>query len=137
MSNSDEIRWQQRHNNLGRALARLEEACDRESEDYSELELAGLAKTFEFTFELTWKTLKDLLFYEGYEANSPRTTIDTSFEAEYVDEGDHGILIDAMVNRNLLSHIYDEDEARAAVEQIQLRYFPVLQRVYNFLDSKR
>ena len=69
MSNADEIRWQQRHNNLKNALGRLKDAC--ELDDYSELELAGLIQTFEFSFELAWNTLKDLLFYEGFEVNPP------------------------------------------------------------------
>jgi len=63
VSNSDERRWQQRLDTFGTALAQLTNACDRERYDY--LELAGLIKTFEFSFESSWKVLKDLLFYEG------------------------------------------------------------------------
>ena len=63
MSNSDERRWQQRLDNFGTALGQLTDACKRER--YDNLERAGLIKTFEFCFELSWKVLKDLLYYEG------------------------------------------------------------------------
>ena len=64
-----DIRWKLRLENLKQALSQLEEACTRET--YSNLELAGLVQTYQFTFELCWKTLKDLLTFEGYEVNSP------------------------------------------------------------------
>ena len=60
MTNRDAMRWQQRLQNFGRALIRLETACAQQ--EYSELERAGLAQMFEFTLELAWKTLKDLLY---------------------------------------------------------------------------
>ena len=86
MSNADERRWQQRLDTFGTALAQLTKACDREGYDY--LELAGLIKTFEFSFELSWKVLKDLLFYEGHDVKAPRAVIRKSFEVDYIDESD-------------------------------------------------
>ena len=59
MSNSDEWRWQQRLDNFRMALTLLTNACERER--YDELERAGLVKTVEFCFELSWNVLKDLL----------------------------------------------------------------------------
>ncbi len=44
-------------------------------ERYDDLERAGLIKTFEFCFELSWNVLKDLLFYEGHEVKVPRAAI--------------------------------------------------------------
>ncbi len=45
------IRWIQRHKNWGKTLQRLETACRQNS--FTDLELAGLIKMFEFTLELT------------------------------------------------------------------------------------
>jgi len=67
------LRWKQRLENLQKAQLRLVKACSQET--YNDLELAGLIQTFEFPFELTWKTLKDLLEFEGYDAASPRSVI--------------------------------------------------------------
>ena len=135
MSNADERRWQQRLDNFGTALAQLTKACDREK--YDDLERAGLIKTFEFCFELSWKVLKDLLFYEGHDVNVPRAVIRKSFEVDYIDEDDCEILLDALDKRNLLSHTYWRKVAREAESLIKEDYYPVLLRLYRALDVKR
>ncbi len=134
MSNTDEIRWQQRLENFGKALGQLEAACSKEN--LSNLERAGLVQMFEFSFELTWKSLKDLLFYEGYDVKSPRATIRTSFEQGYISENDCEIFLDALDKRNILSHTYHEKKALEAESLIREHYFPLLHRIYNTLEKK-
>lgn len=51
VSNADERRWQQRLDTFRTPLAQLTKACERVWYDY--LELAGLIKTFEFSFGLS------------------------------------------------------------------------------------
>ncbi len=135
MANSDEIRWKQRLENFGKSLGQLESACTKEK--YSDLERAGLVQLFEITFELSWKTLKDLLFYEGYDEKSPRDVIRKAFETDYLNEADSETLLDALNKRNLLSHTYEEKTAREAEDLIKNRYQPVLRRIYDRLESKR
>jgi nucleotidyltransferase substrate binding protein (TIGR01987 family) len=135
MSNADEIRWQQRLENFAKALAQLEVACDQDS--YSDLERAGLVQMFEFSFELAWKTFKDLLFSEGYDEKTPRAVIRRSFETEYLTEEDSEVFLDALQKRNLLSHVYEEEIAEAALALIKQTYFPVLKRAYNTLRDKQ
>ena len=134
MSSTDETRWKQRLASFGRALARLNEACAQES--YSNLERAGLIKTFEFCFELSWKVLKDLLFYEGYEEKVPRSAIRRSFEVEYIDEQDCELLLEALEKRNTMSHTYRESVAHEAETLIKNRYHPVLVRLHATLSAK-
>lgn len=135
MSNTDEIRWQQRLENFGKAMAQLEAACGKDK--LTDLERAGLVQMFEFSFELAWKTLTDLLFYEGYDAKSPRSTIRTSFEQEYITEDDSEVFLDALNKRNILSHTYDEKKAIEAESLIREQYFPLLGRIYETLEKKR
>ena len=135
MSNSDERRWQQRLDNFGTALGQLTSACERER--YDDLERAGLIKTFEFSFELAWKVLKDLLFYEGHEEKTPRAVLRKSFEVDYIDEDDCETLLDALDKRNLLSHTCWGDVAREAEILIKESYHPVLVRLHKALDAKR
>lgn len=135
MSNSDERRWQQRLESFRTALAQLTDACDRDRYDY--LELAGLIKTFEFSFELSWKVLKDLLFYEGHDVKAPRAVIRKSFEVDYIDESDCETLLDALDKRNVLSHVYLLDVAQEAEMLIKDRYHPVLIRLRRTLDAKQ
>lgn len=120
MSNED--RWQQRLQNLNKAFNRLSEACSRK--DYDDLSLAGLIQTYEFTFELSWKTLKDRLNYEGYDVSSPRETIKKAFEADLLDDVD--TWINALQSRNLFSHTYDEVIAAQALHLIKETYYPML-----------
>jgi nucleotidyltransferase substrate binding protein (TIGR01987 family) len=135
MSSASADRWQQRLENFGKALAQLEAACQKES--YSDLERAGLVQMFELTFELAWKTLKDLLFYEGFSANSPREVIRKAHEAQYLDEDETETLLDGLEKRNLLSHTYEESTAEEAEELINERYAPVLRRLFDRLQDKR
>ena len=134
MSNTDETRWKQRLANFSSALAQLSDACAQDS--YSNLERAGLIKTFEFCFELSWNVLKDLLFYEGYEEKVPRSAIRRSFEVEYIDEGDCELLLEALEKRNILSHTYQESAALEAEALIKNRYHPVLVRLHTTLSRK-
>jgi len=135
MSNTDEIRWRQRLENFGKSLGQLGAACDKT--DYSDLERAGLVQMFEFSFELAWKVLKDLLFYEGHDVNSPREVVRKSFEVEYISEDDSEVFLDAISKRNLLTHTYEEKTAREAESLIRNQYYPLLQRVCDTLETKR
>lgn len=62
MSNLD-VRWQQRFSNYHRALEQLEDFF--EPPTLNEREQQGLIKAFEYTFELAWNTLRDLLSSQG------------------------------------------------------------------------
>lgn len=63
-----DVRWRQRSSNFRRALARLVEAVDLSGQrTLSDLERQGLIQAFEFTHELSWKTLKDFLASQGIE----------------------------------------------------------------------
>ncbi|RKF13156.1 nucleotidyltransferase [Alginatibacterium sediminis] len=127
-------RWKQRLQNLQRAQARLSKACEQES--YNELELAGLIQTFEFSFELSWKTLKDLLEFEGYDVASPRHVIRTSLEARHLNAVQCETLLDALIKRNLLSHAYDEKHVLEAQALIVNSYGPCITNVTNYLVKK-
>ena len=135
MSNSDERRWQQRLDNFGTVLAQLTSACEHERYDVPER--AGMIKTFEFCFELSWNVLKDLLFYEGYDVKVPCAAIRKGFEVDYLHEADCETLLDALDRRNLLSHTYRSEVARDAEILIKERYHPVLLRLHRTLDAKR
>jgi nucleotidyltransferase substrate binding protein (TIGR01987 family) len=134
MTNAGEVRWRQRLENFGKALAQLEAACQKDS--YSDLERAGLVQVFELTFELAWKTLKDLLFYEGFGVNSPREVIRKAHGVQYLDEAETETLLDGLEKRNLLSHTYEESTAEEAEELIRNHYAPALRKLFDTLRNK-
>jgi hypothetical protein len=64
-----DVRWLQRLENYGRALAALQRAVTTALErPLSELEEQGLIQAFEFTHELSWLLLKDFLADQGVSA---------------------------------------------------------------------
>jgi nucleotidyltransferase substrate binding protein (TIGR01987 family) len=133
MTNKDEIRWQQRFENFLLALRQLEAACAME--EYSELEFAGLIKNFEIAFEMAWKTLKDLLMYEGFDVNSPRSTIQQAFDSGLIS--DLSPWIEALESRNILSHKYDKNAATDAETIIKTSFLPMLRAVMETLQKRK
>lgn len=135
MADTDAARWRQRLENFGKALARLEAACAQER--YSDLERAGLVQMFEFTLELSWGTLKDLLFYEGFEVRTPRDAIRRAFEAGYLTEEETETLLEALIKRNVLSHAYDEKTAEEAERLIKDLFTPLFRALCDRLQRRR
>jgi len=133
MANNDENRWMQRLENLEKAYAQLAEACAVET--YSNLELAGLVQTFQFTFELAWKTMKDLLFYEGYQGDSPREVLRQAFALGILPDVDQWLK--ALESRNRLTHTYDQKTASEAQEIIKTVYWPMLTRLMDALRKRK
>ena len=62
---TEDIRWQQRFSNFQLALSQLETFF--EPPELNEREQQGLIKAFEYTFELAWNSLRDLLRSRGNE----------------------------------------------------------------------
>jgi len=127
-----EIRWRQRFSNLEKAFLQLSDACKLEG--YSDLEKAGLVQIFEFTFELSWKTMKDLLESLGVEAKFPREVIKAGFQYEIIADGD--TWMDMLEKRNYLAHSYDEVQAEEAVHLIREKYYPAVLQLYNNLKQR-
>ncbi|MBG0756393.1 HI0074 family nucleotidyltransferase substrate-binding subunit [Vibrio cidicii] len=132
--NANPDRWKQRLQNLIKAQQRLKRACAQES--YSELELAGLVQTFEFSFELTWKTLKDLLEFEGFDVASPRSVFRTALEAKHLSSEQCEIMLEALIKRNLLAHTYDESNVLEAQSLILESFSPVIEQITHSLEIK-
>jgi nucleotidyltransferase substrate binding protein (TIGR01987 family) len=137
MSNTDGIRWRQRFDNFQRAFLLLKEALEgKPVGEYSRLEQEGIVQRFEYTFELAWKTIKDKLFFEGYDEKTPRAVIRKAFEAGFISEEDAETWLESPGVRNLLSHTYDEETAGKALEAIQNVYYPVFSRIYQGLKEE-
>ena len=81
-----DIRWKQRFENYQKALTFLTNSLQKEN--LSELERAGIVQSFEFSFELAWKTMKDYLNEKGVEAMYPREVLKQAFKNEMVTDGE-------------------------------------------------
>lgn len=129
----EEYRWKQRFDNYRKAFLQLTEFIDKGR--LNKFEAQGLIQCFEYTFELGWKTLKDYLEQEGFDVNSPRSTIQTAFQAQLITDGH--IWIDMLEKRNMMAHTYNEKYAEQAERLIREHYFHVLQDLNVILGAKR
>ena len=130
-----DIRWKQRFDNLQRAYQRLRWALEIHQQDPdNDLIRMAVIKAYEFTFELSWKTLKDFLAYNGIDAKLPREVLKQAFATGLVIDGQ--LWIDMLEERNLMAHTYDDARARIAVDQIQERYLGGLQQLHDMLTTK-
>ena len=132
MENLKEIRWKQRFENFDKSYKLLKKYSNQEIT--TELERAGIIQFFEMTFELAWKVLKDYLESEGYMVKSPRETVKQAFQIGLIDNGH--IWIDALSNRNLTTHTYDEKLATKMTSEILNAYLPELDKLYNKLSEE-
>lgn len=121
----EDIRWRQRFENLKKAMLFLEKSVKQGN--YNELEAAGLAQSFEFTFELSWKVLKDYLTMDGFDVRSPRETIKQAFQSEIIRNGH--LWMQMLEERNRLTHTYNDEQAKEAVKIIREDYFPELKQL--------
>ena len=103
-------------------------------DDLSELEQEGLVQRFEYTFELSWKVMQDLLIFKGYEFMlGPNGTLKMAFEDGLIS--DHDGWRQMTKSRNMLILVYDEEEADAIVRLIFSRYAPLLKSLDEKLDQ--
>ncbi len=115
-----DIRWQQRFINFNKAFNQLEQFVA--AKNLNIMEKQGLIKAFEYTYELSWKTLQDLLKEKGYAGIvGPRPVIEQCFQDGYITDG-HGWMR-MHKSRNLTSHTYDEQTAEEIIETIREDYF--------------
>jgi len=122
-----DIRYVQRFENYKKSFLLLKEALALQNP--SLLEKAGIIQFFETSFELSWKLMKDYLEYLGYDIKSPRDSIKTGFQAKIIVDGD--LWLDALMDRNLTVHTYDEEIANEVYFKIKNTYSLLLEYLYN------
>lgn len=127
-----DVRWKQRFQNFDKAFKRLADAILIIRNDPDNVLLqAGLIQTYEFTFELAWKTLKDYLEMEGFTVPSPRATLRQAFQCGYIQLGD--VWLKALNDRNLTAHTYDDEVAKEVIADIQQTYYFLLKDLHQWL----
>ena len=125
-------RMRERYEDYKNALERLKEAM---LEEPTEIIIDGTIQRYEFTFELAWKIMKDYLEYNGFidGLSSPRNIIQLAFQNKIIKNGD--IWIQMMLDRNLLSHLYDEEKSREIYNNIKNSYLAQFEQLKQFLEE--
>lgn len=117
-----ESRWKQRFQNFSRSFMLLKTTT--ELEKLSVIERAGMIQFFEISFELAWKVLKDYQEEEGFSISSPRDAIKTAFQYQLIGNGKEWL--EALSDRNLTVHTYQEETAQLVELKIKSTYYPIL-----------
>ena len=133
-----DIRWVQRFRNFNKAFSQLKKFIDKKN--LNELEEQGLIKSFEYTYELGWNTLKDYFEYQGNtNITGSRDAINEAFSSGLIKDGEGWM--DMFKDRNRTSHTYNEATAKEIVYKIFNNYFNLFaslrQQMELFLDSDK
>ncbi len=107
----------ERLESLRRAYERLLQALRIDPKE-TEIAIDATIQRFEFTFELSWKTIRAFAKYlNSGECNSGRSCIKMAFRLGWI-EGEETWL-DFLEARNLTSHTYDQETAMKVYEIIR------------------
>lgn len=128
----ESIRWKNRYQSYHKALLQLEKAVTQTN--LSDLEQEGLIQRFEFTFELSWKTLQDLLLFRGYtDIVGPRPVLEQALQDGYIENSAGWARM--LKSRNETAHTYDEATSRRIATEIKTEYFSLLKKLDEKLKS--
>lgn len=131
MTTSD-IRWIQRFSNYNKALRQLTKFIERG--ELNELEEQGLIQAFEYTHELSWKTLKDFLEHRGNkEIYGSRDVSRLAFKSNLIENGEAWMSM--IQSRNLTTHTYNEDTAAEISNAITSSYYPEFIKLRDKLEK--
>lgn len=95
----------------------------------------GKAQKFEYTLELCWKAIKAALKQqEGIDEAAPKKVIKAYYLGGHLVEDDYLALLQAVDDRNKLSHIYAAEEFKAILARLP-SYAGLMQRVLQQLGT--
>lgn len=113
-SSSKKLRLEDGLHNFQKAFEKFAKVVDNKDEYYNQgfgdIYLDLVVKRFEFTYEMSWKAVKRYLDYIGIGCSGPRICFKEAFTQRLIDRED--IWLDMIEQRNLSSHVYDEDEIK-------------------------
>lgn len=90
---------------------------------YDTVTSIGLVGLFKLTFEQSWKMIKEILEYHGYDESntgSPRIVIKTAYQAGMVTDEEKWLM--ALAARNNVAHSYNEEVALAIIKETKEIY---------------
>ncbi|RJP31419.1 MAG: nucleotidyltransferase [Candidatus Omnitrophota bacterium] len=132
---SDELRWKQRFRNFEKAFFAFQRRMDDyEKDPESESHQMALVQGYEIIIELAWKVMKDYLQNEGYDINTGKQAIRQAYQIEMIREGE--IWLQALDNRNLASHTYDENLLNTLISFITEQFYPLVRDFYFDLQKE-
>ena len=118
--------------NLDNAVINLERALTLPTDQ--ELVFEGTIHRFEIVAELTWKTLKRALEFEGLSPKTPRDSLKEAFRAGWLQ--DEVTWLDMLDHRNTTSHNYLANELVAKNYDDIAALTPKIRSTVEFLKAR-
>lgn len=129
------IRWQQRFQNFEKAHVVFQRRIvSYNIDNESEANQMSLIQAFEVLIELSWKVLKDYLANEGTVVNAPKQVIRQAYQFAIIKNGEDWM--EALVQRNLTTHTYDEDNFISVLDFISRKFAPIVKDLYEDLKKE-
>jgi nucleotidyltransferase substrate binding protein (TIGR01987 family) len=132
MSDLKVIRWKQRFQNFEKSFLLLQKSL--KIVEPNETERAGIIQFYEITFELSWKVMKDFLESIGIDSQGPKGVLKNAFKEEIIENGQ--TWLEALEDRNLTVHTYDEFFASNIELKIRNIYFPEIEKFYQWMKAR-
>ncbi|MCL7945173.1 nucleotidyltransferase substrate binding protein [Marinobacter sp. ATCH36] len=135
MPDSD-IRWLQRFSNFKKAFNQLDSAVQLcKTRELSDLEKQGLIQAFEYTYELSWNVIRDYFRWQGNTSiTGSRDAIREAFANGLLEEGEGWMRM--LQDRNRTSHTYNEDTARAILNNILMQYHSLFEKLQTRMGDE-
>lgn len=132
-----DIRWHQRLQNFKAVFTEFQEAIElNEQRPLSKLEEQGLIQAFEYTYELSWNTIKDFYKAQGEtDIQGSRDAIRLAFRRGLIQQG--VTWMEMIKSRTLTSHTYNRETAKLIVNQIINGYFTEIKALLTTLEKKQ
>lgn len=129
-----ERKFMRRFESYKKSLEALSKARERDMSD--SFVLSGTSAKFSITFDLAWKTMKDILieYYAitDFVAGSPREVLKKAFQAKMIT-GD--VWMQMLEVRNRLTHDYDGEVVKANWRTIVDVYIGKLEEFQQWVDE--
>lgn len=130
-----DVRWKQRFVNFKKAHAQLTDGLHlMQHRQLSNLEKQGVIKAFEFTYEVSWKLLRDYLLWQGASSIAgSRDAIREAFKLDLISDGHAWMAM--LQDRNNSVHTYDEETIDSILHNLQQRYATLFQALSDRFDQ--
>lgn len=129
-----ESKYINRYNTFCRSLQNLEKS--RTADPKGDFVLEGTVLNFCFTFDISWKVMKDILVKQlgilDFAIGSPRETLQKAF-ANGIIEDDRWLQMQR--SRNQLAHDYDGTFAAEKFQDIINVYYPLFEKFKNKAET--
>ena len=105
-------------------------------EPYENVILIGMVTLYKICFDQSWKAMKEILEYNGFEegaTGSPRQILKTAFKAGIIK--DEQLWLDALVSRNNVAHAYNQAIALDIVKAAKDRYYGMFEELKREVEE--